>query len=249
MMHPVTDSSYKIKRITVLNSKGGCGKSLLSTNIASIYAANNLRTTLIDYDPQGTAIRWLKKRPDNFPSIHGINATQREQGVTLSWQMRVPVGTDRLVIDTPAGVRGMELNDFVMNSDYILIPVVPSDADIHATTQLIADLLLNVKIRAFDIKVGVIANRVKKNTKILKKLDSFLEHVKFPFLTKLRDTQNYVNASEQGIGIHEIYPPSLVKKDVANWDSITEFLEDNQTLHDHKELPQPLIAAQNQANN
>lgn len=248
MMHPVTDSGYKIKRITVLNSKGGCGKSLLSTNIASIYAANNLRTTLIDYDPQGTAIRWLKRRPDNFPSIHGINATQREQGVTLSWQMRVPVGTDRMVIDTPAGVRGMELNDFVMNSDYILIPVTPSDADIHATTQLIADLLLNVKIRAFDIKVGVIANRVKKNTKILKKLDSFLEHVKFPFISKLRDTQNYVNASEQGIGIHEIYPPSLVKKDVADWDSITAFLEDNQTLHDHKELPQPSIEDQNQAN-
>ena len=237
-MHPVSNSGYKIKRITVLNSKGGCGKSLLCTNIASILAANNLRTTLIDYDPQGTAIRWLKQRPENFPSIHGINASQREAGVTRSWQMRVPIGTDRLVIDTPAGVRGMELNEFVMNSDYILIPVTPSDGDIHATTQLIADLLLNVKIRTLDIKVGVVANRVKKNTKILKKLNKFLEQVKFPFITNLRDTQNYVNASEQGIGVHEIYPPSLVKKDVADWDEIINFLEGHEVLHDHKELPQ-----------
>ena len=248
-MHPVINSGYKIKRITVLNSKGGCGKSLLCTNIASIYAANNLQTTLIDYDPQGTSIRWLKQRPENFPSIHGINASQREQGVTRSWQMRVPPGTDRMIIDTPAGVRGMELNDFVMNSDYILIPVTPSDGDIHATAQLIGDLLLNVKIRTFDIKVGVVANRVKKNTKILKKLDSFLEHVNFPFIAKLRDTQNYVNASEQGIGIHEIYPPSLVKKDVTDWDKITDFLEGHEALLDHKELPQPLMEKQNQSNN
>jgi chromosome partitioning protein len=244
IMHPVSNSDYKIKRITVLNSKGGCGKSLLCTNIASIFAANNLRTTLIDYDPQGTSIRWLKKRPERFPSIHGIDASQKNQGVTRSWQMRVPAGTDRMVIDTPAGVRGLELNDFVINSDYIIIPVTPSDGDIHATTRLIADLLLHVKIRSFDIKVGVVANRVKKNTKILTQLDKFLEQVKFPFIAKLRDTQNYVNAAEQGIGIHEIYPPSLVKKDVADWDTIIEFLEDSGTLHDHKELPQALLYTQ-----
>jgi chromosome partitioning protein len=248
-MHPITNSGYKIKRITVLNSKGGCGKSILSTNIACIFAANNLRTTLIDYDPQGTSIRWLKQRPEHFPSIHGINASQKTQSVTRSWQMRVPAGTDRMVIDTPAGVRGLELNDFVTNSDYIIIPVTPSDGDIHATTQLIADLLLHVKIRTLDIKVGVVANRVKKNTKILAQLNRFLEQVNFPFIAKLRDTQNYVNAAKQGIGIHEIYPPSLVKKDVADWDGITEFLENNQTLHDHKELPQAMLDEEKQSNN
>ena len=74
----ISNSGYSIKRITVLNSKGGSGKSILATNIASIFSANNLRTTLIDYDPQGTAIRWLKQRPQSFPAIHGIDATQQK---------------------------------------------------------------------------------------------------------------------------------------------------------------------------
>ncbi len=240
-MQIISKSGYRVKRITILNSKGGSGKSILATNIASIFAANNLRTTLIDYDPQGTAIRWLKQRPDSFPAIHGINATQQNQGMTRSYQMRVPAGTDRMVIDTPAGIHGLELNDFVINSDYILIPVIPSDSDIHATTQLIANLLLSAKIRSFDVKVAVIANRVKKNTKILNQLDKFLQQVDFPFIGRLRDTQNYVTAAKQGIGVHEIYPPSLVKQDVHDWDAILNFVEDGETLYDHKELPQALL--------
>ncbi len=240
-MRVISNDGYSIKRVTLLNSKGGSGKSILATNIASIFSANNLRTTLIDYDPQGTAIRWLKQRPELFPAIHGIDATQQSSATTRSWQMRVPAGTDRLVIDTPAGIRGLDLNDFVVNSDYILIPVIPSDGDIHATTKLIADLLLNVKIRSLDVKVAVIGNRVKKNTKILNQLTRFLQQVDFPFISNLRDTQNYVTAAKQGIGIHEIYPPSLVKKDVSDWDAILQFVEDGETLHDHKELPQPLM--------
>jgi chromosome partitioning protein len=247
-MQVISQSGYNVKRITILNSKGGSGKSILATNIASIFASNNLRTTLIDYDPQGTAIRWLKQRPDNFPAIHGINATQQTPGMTRTFQMRVPAGTDRMVIDTPAGVHGLELNDFIINSDYILIPVIPSDADIHATTQLIANLLLNVKIRSLDVKVAVIANRVKKNTKILNQLDRFLQQVDFPFIGRLRDTQNYVNAAKQGIGVHEIYPPSLVKKDVKDWDAIINFVEEGESLHDHKELPQPILNEDNQIN-
>ncbi len=247
-MQVINNSEYSVKRITILNSKGGSGKSILSTNLASIFSTNNLCTTLIDYDPQGTAIRWLKQRPESLPVIHGINATQQQPGMTRSYQMRVPAGTDRLVIDTPAGVHGLELNDFVMNTDYILIPVIPSDADIHATTQLIANLLLSVKIRSLDVKVAVIANRVKKNTKILNQLDKFLQQVDFPFIGRLRDTQNYVNAAKQGIGIHEIYPPSLVKQDVCNWDSILGFVEEGETLFDHRDLPPPLFVENRQIN-
>lgn len=224
-MHVVPASGNRIKRITILNTKGGCGKSILATNIASMLASRGLSTTLIDYDPLGSAINWLKKRPADLPDIHGIHAASYNAGVTRSWQMRTPPGTDRLVIDTPAGVRGLELNDFITNTDYALIPVIPSDSDINATAQLVSELLLNVRIRKLAVKVGVVTNRVKKNTKILERLNRFLAHVDFPVLTTLRDTQNYVNAETQGKGIHELYPPSLVKKDVSNMEALLNQIE------------------------
>ncbi len=240
-LHSIHSSGIKVKRVTILNSKGGCGKSTLSTNLASIYSTNQLRTTLIDHDPQGSSIRWLNLRSNHYPNIHGINAAVPQAGVTRSWQMRIPAGTDRLIIDTPAGVRGMELNDFANNTDFILIPVVPSDGDIHATTQLIAELLLNVKVRSLGVKVGVVANRVKKNTRILEQLYKFLEHVKFPCVTVLRDTQNYVNASKQGLGIHEVAAASVVNEDLKSWDNLLAFLEDGSVLDVHKSVPSQVI--------
>ena len=85
-------------------------------------------------------------------------------------------------------------------------------------------------------------------TQILNQLDKFLQQVDFPFIGKLRDTQNYVNAAKQGIGVHEIYPPSLVKQDVRDWDDIIKFVEDGDALYDHKELPPPLLDENEQIN-
>ncbi len=226
-MHVVSSSGYKVKRITIINSKGGCGKSMLATNLASHYANEGLNTTLIDYDPLGSSLNWLKKRPEELPMIQGIDASKPSPGKTRTFQLRVPVGTDRLIIDTPAGVSGFELTDFVLHTDYVLIPVVPSESDINGTARLISELLLNVKVRKIAVRVGVVTNRVKQHTKILQRLNRFLDQVDFPVITTLRDTQNYVNAESQGKGVHELYPPSLVKKDVSQLQSLFAYIEDD----------------------
>jgi chromosome partitioning protein len=38
-----------MKRFTVINMKGGCGKTTIATNLASAYANRGRNTTLIDY--------------------------------------------------------------------------------------------------------------------------------------------------------------------------------------------------------
>jgi len=60
-MHVVPNSSCNVKRITILNTKVGCGKSMLATNLASMYASKGLKTTLIDHDPINSSTNWLKK--------------------------------------------------------------------------------------------------------------------------------------------------------------------------------------------
>ena len=104
-----------MQKILVLNSKGGCGKTTIATNLASYFAAQDLATALLDFDPQGSSIRWLNLRPQSKPEIYGVHVASRKNntGVTRSFQMRVPPNTERMIIDAPAGVAGNELRDII----------------------------------------------------------------------------------------------------------------------------------------
>lgn len=220
-----------MRRILVLNSKGGCGKTTIATTLASHYACEGLNTVLIDYDPQGSSMRWLSQRSKNRPAIVGIDAHKNlAMNVTSTWALRVPPQTERIVIDAPAGVMGHNILDFLRQIDTILIPVLPSHIDIHATARFIEDLLIIGKVRQRGIHVGVVANRVKKNTNVYSALERFLDTLKLPFIANLRDTQHYVRAAGQGIGIHEMWD-YRAKIDQEDWSPVFDWLE-NETAEE-----------------
>jgi chromosome partitioning protein len=97
-----------------------------------------------------------------------------------------------------------------------LVPVLPSDIDIHAAAKCITNLLLVAKIPREEQRIGVIANRVKKNTVMYRSLMRFLGTLEIPIVTTLRDSQNYVRASESGVGVFEM-KPYLVREDLDQW--------------------------------
>ena len=193
-----------MQTVLVLNSKGGCGKSTLATNLAGYYAATGMKTTLMDYDPQGSSLQWLSVRAGELPVIHGIDASRTKMGLTRTWQTAVPPGTERLIIDAPAGVCGQALQEMVRRTDVIVVPVAPSSIDIHATSGFMCDLLLIGKIRKFGIQVCVVANRVRRESPHYEPLKCFLNSLKIPFVTSISDSENYLIASESGVGIHEM---------------------------------------------
>ena len=214
-----------MQRILVLNSKGGCGKTTLATNLASYFASQGMQTALVDHDPQASSMKWLSLRPKEKSEIYGVPAYSRPtSGVTMSWHRRVLPATDRVVIDAPAGIMGQQLQELVRQVDLVLVPVLPSPIDIHAATRFIEELLLVGKVRSFGVQVGVIANRAKKNTLVYQSLEKFLTTLKLPFVATLRDTQNYVRASARGIGIFEMWD-QRVQQDKVHWQDIIDWLE------------------------
>lgn len=212
-----------MQRIIVLNPKGGSGKSTIASNLAACFAVNGHRPALMDLDPQGSSMRWLRKRPEDNPPIHGIAGFERSATVTRSWQLRIPSECTAVVVDTPAALEAHALPEITRGADAVLVPVMPSDIDIHATAKCIADLLLVAKIRRSDHRIGIIANRVRANTLVSQSLMRFLQSLDIPLVATLRDTQNYVRSAEAGIGIYEM-PRWQVLQDVDHWRQLMDWL-------------------------
>lgn len=212
-------------RILVLNAKGGCGKTTIATNLAAYYASQGLVTALLDYDPQGSSMKWLSMRDEERPAIHGVSAFQRRKDQTLAYQMRLPAGAERIIIDAPAGVAGLALAEYVRRVDTILVPVLPSAIDIHAAAHFIQDLLLVGKVRAVGTRLAVVANRVRPNTLAFGDLERFLSALSLPFVASIRDSQSHVRAAERGLCIHEL-EPSRSKKDRECWEPLLAWLDE-----------------------
>ena len=213
-----------MRKILILNSKGGCGKSTIATNLAAYFAHRGHSTSLLDYDKQGSSMNWLNNRPTQKSEIHGIAAKKNRTDVTLSWQLRLPAKADFVILDAPAGVSGFVLGDYVRRVDAIIIPVLPSPIDIHATAAFIKELLLVGRAKAVDTKIAVVANRVRSDESMYQQLQLFLNSLKLPFLGKLSASPDYVRASESGLGIHELVEPRCPET-CAQWNPIIDWVE------------------------
>ena len=126
-------------------------------------------------------------------------------------------------MDTPARVKGKELTNLVRRVETIIVPVLPSPIDIRAAADFMKELLTTGKVSRKETKVAVIANRVRENTLIYHTLQAFLKSLKIPFVTTLRDTQNYIRAEERGVGIFEM-APSQVWQDLEQWEPLLRWL-------------------------
>src|SRR5438477_6881462 len=205
----------------VINPKGGSGKTTVATTLASYFAAQ-AATTLMDYDPQGSSLNWLRQRPLDLARIHGANAAPAKPGRLRSLDMRVPEETRQLVIDAPAGASGLLLQEMLSRTNCILIPVAPSSIDIHATANFIRDLLLAGRIRANNIRLAVVANRVRKSLPVYQPLERFLNSLNLPLVSRLGDSDVYVSAAETGVGVFEMeFAASVAERQqfmpIAEW--------------------------------
>ncbi|MEO1596583.1 MAG: ParA family protein [Pseudomonadota bacterium] len=205
-----------MRHIMVLNSKGGCGKSTIATNLAGMYAVEGQSVALADYDPQRSALDWLDVRPADAAPIVGLNAA--EDGLK-----KLPRTADVLIIDAPARSHGPELTNLVKHAETIIVPVLPSTIDMQATTKFISELQNVGKVERKQAKIGVIGNRVRENTLIFDDLDQYLERLRVPYLTWLRDAQNYVRAYTRGLSIFEL-PEYLAWPDTEQWEPLTKWL-------------------------
>lgn len=197
--------------ILVANTKGGCGKTTVSTNLAGFLASLGNSVAISDLDRQKSATQWLKRRPESLNKIDLYNASDKIKK------------TDWLVIDAPAGIRNDKLKSAVKLADCIIVPIQPSAFDSGATQSFLEILLEEKAVRKEKTFVALVGMRVNQRTNAANSLSEFMDSTGFPVLSKLRNAQVYVNAAENGMTIFDM-PASQVKQDLEQWTPIKDWI-------------------------
>jgi len=193
-----------MKTTLVINPKGGAGKTTVAINLASYFATSGIPTTVMDYDPQGSSLNWLRSRPIDAPKIHGANAAPGKFGQLRSFERYVPQETRHLIIDPPAGASGVLLHELLDRANAILVPLVPSIIDLHATGNFLRELMAMGRMKTGNIRVAVVANKVRRSMPSYPPLFELLDALGLKLLARLIDSDVYMKTAESGAGIFEM---------------------------------------------
>jgi chromosome partitioning protein len=118
--------------IGVLNTKGGTGKTTITSCLA-VRAAEDASVAVCDLDPQGSYSDWYRRRgsPDNPALLSGAElASDAIEG------LRRTSAYDFVFLDGPPGAL-MVTEDAVKSSDLVVIPMRASGLDLGASQDCI----------------------------------------------------------------------------------------------------------------
>jgi len=164
------------KIITIANQKGGCGKTTITMQLAGALSLDKLSILVVDADPQGTSTRWASSADDSVPflaHIAGLSAA----GARVHKEIKKYMGLyDYILIDCPPAVDSITPQSALMVSDLVLVPIVPSPADLWAAVG-IQELICRIQSSNESLNARIVMNmcqaNINLNQEVLKQINTF----------------------------------------------------------------------------
>ena len=151
------------KIISVVNQKGGSGKTTVSMQLAGALARRGHKVLVVDADPQGTATRWAASAEDEKPfpaSVVGLSAASAK----VHREVRKFVDDYQyIVIDCPPAADSPVPQSALLIADLALVPIIPSPLDMWAAVA-IRQVIENVGDINEELKARLVINQCQPNT-------------------------------------------------------------------------------------
>ncbi|OJV12540.1 MAG: peptide transporter [Alphaproteobacteria bacterium 33-17] len=202
--------------ISILNQKGGAGKTTLATNIAKGLQLEGHKVLLVDSDPQGSARDWSAANENCSITVVGIDRPTIDRDIK-----NIKSQYEYIVIDGAPQAHDLAVSA-IKASDLVLIPVQPSPYDIWAAEALVNLVKQRIEITNGELKAAFVISRAIYGTKIGESVVEALSGYELDIL-KTRTFQRvvYSTTAAQGLSVFE-----SAKQDEAAMDEISNIIQE-----------------------
>ncbi|GAB4387954.1 ParA family partition ATPase [Albidovulum sp.] len=146
------------KVISIVQQKGGSGKTTLAVNLAVAAMQRGRRVALLDTDPQGSLGRWFMTRHERLADPGLDFSTSSAWGVSYECD-KLRREADLVIVDTPPKADA-DLRPALRAADLVLVPVAASHVDLWAT-----DGVLDLASREGK-RTCLVLNRMRAGTRL-----------------------------------------------------------------------------------
>jgi chromosome partitioning protein len=199
--------------VALLNQKGGVGKTTLALHLAGRWAGKGRRVTVVDADPQGSALDWSEARAAAGGARRfGVIGLARE---TLHRELpALAADVDHLVIDGAPRTTGLA-RSALLAADLVLVPATPSPLDGWASAEMLR-LITEARVFRPDLRARLVLNRCATRTVIARETVDALEDQDPPLLaSRIGQRVIFADAARTGSLVDELDPGCLAAAEVA----------------------------------
>ena len=199
--------------VALLNQKGGVGKTTLALHLAGEWSREGKRVTLIDADPQDSALDWSAQRArEGSPRLFGVIGLARD---TLHREApELARDVDHVVIDGPPRVATLT-RSALLAADLVLIPAQPSPFDGWASGEILR-LIEEARIFRPLAVARFVLNRCGARTIIARETAASLAEHDTPVLAaRIGQRVAFADSAQSGRLVAEVDDASMAAREIA----------------------------------
>lgn len=196
--------------VSIINEKGGSGKTTLAANLACKLAEDGDEVLLIDADPQRSTEAFVNIRTNaDLPLIFN-SVTKLGDGLAREVKS-LASKYDSIVIDT-GGRDSKEMRQALAIADIIIIPSVPSQYDVVVLDKMLSlyDEIISGSLREEEPITLIVIDKASPNPFLKKKIQDLRDYINDKNFKKLHlmnavlyEREAFRNATAAGQGITE----------------------------------------------